>query len=240
MEGLVRAQAQHGPLQHTFNSRNAPRVVLPLCGVGPGAPLRTGSRPCRRCNMRLQASAKAVTAKAAAAVLSPADPYILLQPATAFTAATVIILPVYLVLAVAPRSKLARSILDSPWLPLLYSVAYTVLMWQAWQQGLLHAVAHVIKDCHPLPNPHLLASLFQSGTLTAMAWLHLVLLDFLQAKSVLQDGMKFLVPTAHSVLLCFMFGPLGVLSHLLTKALMGKRRRNTVMLATSSFSDDHM
>lgn len=60
----------------------------------------------RRCNMRLQASAKAVTAKAAAAVLSPADPYILLQPATAFTAATVIILPVYLVLAVAPRSKL--------------------------------------------------------------------------------------------------------------------------------------
>lgn len=59
-------------------------------------------------------------------------------------------------------------------------------------------------------------------------------------RSVLQDGMKFLVPTAHSVLLCFMFGPLGVLSHLLTKALMGKRRRNTVMLATSSFSDDHM
>lgn len=36
---------------------------------------------------------------------------------------------------------------------------------------------------------------------------------------VWQDGLLHGVPTRHSAILCFMAGPLGLLSHLLTKAL---------------------
>jgi hypothetical protein len=34
---------------------------------------------------------------------------------------------------------------------------------------------------------------------------------------VLLDGLKNAIPTGHSVALCCMFGPLGVLSHLVTR-----------------------
>jgi hypothetical protein len=65
-----------------------------------------------------------------------------------------------------------------------------------------------------------------------LAWVHglshavkLVLLRFLVRLllcwAVLIDGIKCMVKTGHSVLLCFMFGPTGLLSHILTKAALG-------------------
>ena len=36
-------------------------------------------------------------------------------------------------------------------------------------------------------------------------------------RSVFLSGLSERVPTGHSVVLCFMFGPLGVLSHMLTR-----------------------
>ena len=44
------------------------------------------------------------------------------------------------------------------------------------------------------------------------------------ARSVLLDGLRARVPTPHSLALCFMFGPLGVLSHLLTRWAAAKLR----------------
>ena len=40
----------------------------------------------------------------------------------------------------------------------------------------------------------------------------------LHRRSVFLSGLSERVPTGHSVVLCFMFGPLGVLSHTLTRA----------------------
>jgi hypothetical protein len=42
---------------------------------------------------------------------------------------------------------------------------------------------------------------------------------------VLHDGLNNMVYTAHSVALCFMFGPLGLMSHLVTKAVVAFKRR---------------
>lgn len=36
---------------------------------------------------------------------------------------------------------------------------------------------------------------------------------------VWQDGLRHGVPTSHSAVLCFMVGPLGLLTHLLTRAI---------------------
>jgi hypothetical protein len=41
---------------------------------------------------------------------------------------------------------------------------------------------------------------------------------------VFLDGLHHRVPTAHSTLLCFMVGPLGLLSHLLTKWVVQRKR----------------
>lgn len=52
-----------------------------------------------------------------------------------------------------------------------------------------------------------------------------------QHRAVLLDGLRNAVPTGHSVALCCMFGPLGVLSHLLTRTLVPRLRGSKAPLA---------
>ncbi|KAF8072604.1 U3 small nucleolar RNA-associated-like protein [Scenedesmus sp. PABB004] len=173
--------------------------------------------------------------RAVAAALAPAAAApVLLAPALAFSSGTYLMAPIYLTLAFFPRSKLSQAILSSALLPLAFAAAYAVLAWQAWQGGDLGAVQQVLAASRPLPDAASLAALFQHKTLTALAWLHLLLLDFLTARAVLMDGLRQLVPTAHSVLLCFMVGPLGLLSHVLTRLVVHRLRGDNAAVASSS------
>jgi hypothetical protein len=75
-----------------------------------------------------------------------------------------------------------RQVLESPVLPLLLGVPYALLLWQAWQAGALGAIVDAVRAAAPLPDVAALAAVFKAPTLTAMAWLHLLLLDLLQAR----------------------------------------------------------
>ena len=75
-----------------------------------------------------------------------------------------------------------QTILDSPVLPLAFGVAYAVLAWQAWQSGAVSLVVDAIRASQPLPSAVTLANIFQDSTLAALAWMHLLLLDFLTAR----------------------------------------------------------
>jgi hypothetical protein len=75
-----------------------------------------------------------------------------------------------------------RAILDSPLVPLAFGIAYAVLAWQAWQAGSLEVVRQVIAAAQPLPDAATFAGLFQHKALAALAWLHLLMLDFLTAR----------------------------------------------------------
>lgn len=48
------------------------------------------------------------------------------------------------------------------------------------------------------------------------------------------DGLRQLIPTWHSVLLCFMVGPLGVLSHLATRLVVHRLRGDSPAVARTS------
>lgn len=76
----------------------------------------------------------------------------------------------------------SRALLATPVLPLLFAAAYAVLAWQAWQCGSLSLVQTVIQSSQPWPDAALLAGLFQDKALAALAWLHLLMLDFLTAR----------------------------------------------------------
>ena len=208
-----------------------------------------------------------------------------------------------------PSTWQTRQALESPIVPLLLGIPYALLFWQAWQAGALTAIVDAVRTSAPLPDVTALAAVFKAPTLTAMAWLHLLLLDLLQAKwvakgsregrrggraiergapsraqrsgwdycrrwpvalshpepsgleppahpdahehtlahspappctrfplpwrdrAVLVDGLKYAVPTAHSVALCCMFGPLGVLSHLATRWVVNRARGSKASLA---------
>lgn len=80
-----------------------------------------------------------------------------------------------------PRAQ-AKAILNSALLPLAFGVGYALLAWQAWQGGSLALVEAAVRAAQPWPDTASLAAMFQDGTLAALAWMHLLLLDFLTAR----------------------------------------------------------
>ncbi|QDZ18972.1 hypothetical protein HOP50_02g14790 [Chloropicon primus] len=69
-----------------------------------------------------------------------------------------------------------------------------------------------------------LQALLRDPAATALVWTQITFLDFLVARHVLRDR-EAGVPWRHSVALCFVVGPAGLLSHLLTKALFHTSKR---------------
>jgi hypothetical protein len=55
--------------------------------------------------------------------------------------------------------------------------------------------------------------------IVSLGWFHLLTLDLFMARYISQDAAVWGVLGAHSVLLAFFFGPLGLLSHIATKTL---------------------
>lgn len=147
-----------------------------------------------------------------------------MPPAIVFGHASAIMVPIYFTMALAPNSKLSRTLATTPFIPLAMSAIYALLLAQAcattgFVQQLCGLVKATLAAPSCLPDVSLVAELFKDPAITSLAWMHLLLLDFYQARDVFVDGILRSVATGHSVILCFMFGPLGLLSHVLTRQL---------------------
>ena len=94
------------------------------------------------------------------------------------------------------------------------------------------AVRAAVAAASPLPSVPAFAALFATPGATAAAWLHLLTLDFVQAAWVARDAAVCVagvaeggsrtvprLPVTHSLVLCFMAGPLGLLSHVVTRTV---------------------
>lgn len=77
-----------------------------------------------------------------------------------------------------------RDVVESAAVPLLFAVPYAVLLLQAWQSGALDAVVSAARACAPLPDAAAAAAVFKEPVLTALAWLHLLMLDWIMARWV--------------------------------------------------------
>lgn len=53
-------------------------------------------------------------------------------------------------------------------------------------------------------------------------------------REVWLDGLRHAIPTGHSIILCFMFGPLGMLSHMTTRTVQRRSKRSFVANASSA------
>ncbi|KAG1654932.1 hypothetical protein FOA52_004718 [Chlamydomonas sp. UWO 241] len=159
---------------------------------------------------------------AAAGAMAAAAADSLIGPSALFGHTTVLMVPVYAVMAFAPSSKAARWVASSPALPLAFCVLYALqLVHAATVGGLFQVLQPIVSSVmsSPILAPDLtaIAAVFSSPALTALTWVHLLTLDFFQARTVFIDGLQWGVPTSHSVFLCFMFGPLGLMSHFITR-----------------------
>ena len=75
------------------------------------------------------------------------------------------------------------------------------------------------------PSPH---GLQPGQVIKRRAISHISKEGLLCYRAVFLDGLDRNIWTGHSILLCFMFGPLGLLSHLLTREVVYRAKRKQV------------
>lgn len=104
------------------------------------------------------------------------------SPERAFSFTTVAVMPLYALMACAPKHKLTQKLIRSK---LIYAVAgltyiFNTISWRCLPDILGLAVGAL--SASSLPSMSAFAACFCIPQLTATAWLHLVVLDLFQAR----------------------------------------------------------
>ena len=131
-----------------------------------------------------------------------------------------------------PLTPQATWLTSSPLVPALGAATYLAVVAVCVPGAAAAAARAVLAAASPLPSVPAFATLFATPGATAAAWLHLLTLDFVQAAWVARDAAACVagvggggscsvprLPVAHSLVLCFMAGPLGLLSHVVTRTV---------------------
>ena len=143
-----------------------------------------------------------------------------LTPDLVFTVATAFLVPTYGALLVSRRLPTVHKALTSHFVPLALGVAWVAaLQLSASQTG--SSIPHLLHKANSalLGSVSSISTLFKTKWFTLLCWLHLLMLDYLLAREIALDAAYRNVFAAHSIVLCFMCGPCGYLSHQLTKGL---------------------
>lgn len=152
------------------------------------------------------------------------------SPQLVFSAVTLAVMPLYGLMVACPRKHLTKSVVSSSLCYTAGSLLYLAALVAWGSEGLLGniwgAAVQSLKDRQVTA----FAALFQNSQVTALTWTHLLLLDLCVARHVYLDGLKKQVFTAHSIILCFMFGPTGLLSHMFTQKFTLKQQRTSVVV----------
>ncbi|KAK9105763.1 hypothetical protein Scep_022607 [Stephania cephalantha] len=140
-----------------------------------------------------------------------------------FTIGTVAVLPFYTFMVLAPKAKLTRKTVESTIPYVALGLLYAYLLYLSWTPETLKMM---FASQYWLPELPGIAKMFSNEMTLASAWIHLLVVDLFAARQIFQDGLLNDVETRHSVSLCLLFCPIGILSHVVTKAF-SKRAVNT-------------
>lgn len=135
---------------------------------------------------------------------------------TAFTVGTAAVLPFYTVMVVAPKAELTRKAMKSSIPYIVLGLLYTYLLYLSWTPDTIRLM---FASKYWLPELSGIAMMFSNEVTLASAWIHLLAIDLFAARQVYHDGLRNDIETRHSVSLCLMFCPVGILTHCITKAL---------------------
>ncbi|CAI9110678.1 OLC1v1010744C1 [Oldenlandia corymbosa var. corymbosa] len=136
--------------------------------------------------------------------------------ASVFTIGTIAVLPFYTLMVAAPKSELTKKFIGSSIPYILLGLAYGYLLYLSWTPD---TIKLMFSSKYWLPELSAIAKLFSSEMTLASAWVHLLVIDLFAARQVFQEGLQDNIETRHSVSLCLLFCPIGVLVHFITKAL---------------------
>ena len=149
-----------------------------------------------------------------------------MSPAQIFDLANLYILPFWTIMILFPKWEVTKKIMDSNWLFLPLIAAY-----------IYYLVATVDPEsAAALANPQLadIARFFGEEGAAGAGWTHFLVMDLLAGKWIYQQGQQKQIWTVHSLVICLFFGPVGLLSHIITDAIFG--RKSNAAAATEDLS----
>ena len=125
-----------------------------------------------------------------------------------FEVANLFVLPFWVLMIFLPRWGVTRKVMASylPFLPLAGLYIYFIA-------GTIDA-----DSAQALSNPKLaeIAGFFAEERATATGWVHFLAMDLFVGRWVYWEGQRTGIWTFHSLALCLLAGPVGLLSHILT------------------------
>lgn len=128
-----------------------------------------------------------------------------------FNLANLFVLPFWLLMIFLPNWQWTQKIMKSYllFLPLIFLYIYLFIT------GLNPDSIEV------LSNPQLadLAKVFSDPTITFAGWVHFLVLDLFLGRYIYQQGQTEKIWTIHSLILCLFAGPMGFLSHIITRTI---------------------
>lgn len=148
----------------------------------------------------------------------------------AFTLATGMVMPLYALMIARPRSRRVLALMESKAvfaaLGALYAYAASASLASAHVLDAARMVLENTSEGVVSRFVTLVSEFLATAETATSAWVHLLSLDLFVARFVLLDGAKYSssvgdlaarVPIRHSLVLCCMFGPLGLMSHAITR-----------------------
>lgn len=128
-----------------------------------------------------------------------------------FDGANLFVLPFWTLIIFLPNWDVTRKVISSPWPFITLAGLYIYLL----------IVAITPESAQALANPKLpdIARFFAAEGAAAVGWVHFLVMDLFVGRWIYLEGQRTGIFTAHSLIFCLFFGPIGLLSHLVTAAI---------------------
>ena len=145
-----------------------------------------------------------------------------------FNFANTYILPFWTLMIVLPNWGITKKVMGSYLLFIPLIGLYVYYLAASFDPELFAALA----------NPSLadIAKFFSLEGPAAAGWMHFLALDLFLGRWIYWQGQEKGIWTVHSLVLCLFFGPIGLLSHIVTETLFFKQTDTTKNVAEYDYS----
>jgi hypothetical protein len=136
-----------------------------------------------------------------------------------FDGANLFVLPFWALMIVLPKWEITRKVISSPLPFITLAGLYIYLL----------VVAVTPESAAALANPKLadIARFFADEGAAAVGWVHFLVMDLFVGRYIYLEGQDRGIVTIHSLILGLFFGPIGLLSHLITSTIVTQLKKST-------------
>jgi hypothetical protein len=147
-----------------------------------------------------------------------AQPEFVTFPQKMFTLVNFAVLPFWGLMIAAPKFELTKKLMTTSWpILLLTGIHLSLVSFGLAQPG--SAQEFEFLATQGFVKLSAMMEMRNFPVFVAEEWAHVLAWDLFVGRWIYLDGLKKEIPTPHSLFFCFLLGPLGLIIHLVTRAL---------------------